>query len=132
AVRHAVSDARSRLERLAGRLAHLKPHTLVTDRHRRLAVMADRLERAIRRRVDQRQAVEAIRCRLDAAMNLRIARLRERVAAADRELTAVDPRLVLRRGYSYTTRDDGSLIRSIKDARVGDALLTNVADGTIR
>lgn len=132
AIRHRVGASRSRLEQLAGRLAHLRPQTIVTNRHQRVAVMADRLDRAIRRRVDQYEAVEALRCRLDAAMQTRIVRLRERVSATQRELDAVDPRQVLRRGYSYTTLADGSLMRSIKDVTSGDTLVTNVADGTVR
>lgn len=132
AIRHGVSDARSRLERLANRLAHLKPHVLLSDRHRRLAVLQDRLERAIHRRVDQREMINSLRSRLDAALQARVQQLRQQVDARERALIAVDPRQVLRRGYSYTTKTDGSLVRSIKDVTNGDTLLTNVADGTIR
>lgn len=132
AVRHCVGSSRSKVEQLAGRLAHLKPHALVTQRHERVAIMSDRLERAVRRRIDQHDAVAAMSCRLDAAMRIRLTRLRERVLTTERELIAVDPRQVLRRGYSYTTLADGSLVRSIKAVKSGDALVTNVADGTIR
>lgn len=132
AVRHRTGTARAKLERLAGRLTQLKPHTIVTARHQRIAVMQDRLERAIRQRVNQHERVEALRCRLDTVVLTRLARLRERLNATQRELAAVDPRQVLKRGYSYTTLADGSLVRSIKNVRSGDALVTNVADGTIR
>ena len=48
-----------------------------------------------------------------------------------RELTAVDPRHVLGRGYSYTTDARGVLIRSIRDVRGGDRMRTHVSDGMI-
>lgn len=50
----------------------------------------------------------------------------------ERELTAIDPRRVLGRGYSYTTDAGGSLVRSIRDVRTGDGLVTHVSDGTIQ
>ncbi|HRP61851.1 MAG TPA: exodeoxyribonuclease VII large subunit [Phycisphaerales bacterium] len=109
-VRGRVSEARSRLERCAAHLEALRPMTLISGRHRRLAVAEDRLARA---------------------MHHWLQRQRERVDGTERELIAIDPRHVLRRGYSYTTKPDGSLIRSIGDVRTGDALVTNLADGTV-
>lgn len=108
--RSRVFDARSRLERLAAQLETLRPMTLIGGRHRRLAVAEDRLTRA---------------------MHHWLLRQRERVDSAERELIAIDPRQVLRRGYSYTTKPDGSLVRSIGDVRTGDTLVTNVADGSV-
>ena len=49
----------------------------------------------------------------------------------ERELTAIDPRLVLRRGYSYTTNTKCGLIRSVRDVKPGQQMVTHVADGSI-
>jgi exonuclease VII large subunit len=54
-----------------------------------------------------------------------------RVASFERELIAVDPREVLRRGYSYTTDARGELIRSVREVSRGDQMRTHLSDGTI-
>jgi exodeoxyribonuclease VII large subunit len=109
-VRGRVLSARAKIEQLAGRLGELRPMTIVSERHERIAVLADRLERAVHWRVRYAGT------RLD---------------AMERELIAVDPRQVLKRGYSYTTKRDGTLIRSIHDVRNGEIMRTNVRDGAI-
>jgi exodeoxyribonuclease VII large subunit len=109
-VRGCVYSARARVEQLAGRLGELRPMTIVSERHERVAVLADRLHRAVHWRVRDAGA---------------------RIDAMERELIAVDPRRVLKRGYSYTTKRDGTLIRSVQDVRAGEKMLTNVRDGAI-
>jgi exodeoxyribonuclease VII large subunit len=61
------------------------------------------------------------------------------LAAAERELRAVDaqvraldPRRVLRRGWSITRTADGRTLRSAADAVPGDELVTTLADGSVR
>jgi exodeoxyribonuclease VII large subunit len=127
-----VVAARARLERLAGGLERLRPHVLMAHRHERLAVLTHRLDQAVRARVHQRLRVAEDHHRLDVAIRRRIRAAGEHVAAMERELTAIDPRRVLGRGYSYTTDAQGALIRSIRDVRSGDAILTHVSDGTIQ
>jgi exodeoxyribonuclease VII large subunit len=109
-VRGRVLSARAKVEQLAGRLGELRPMAIVSERHERVAVLADRLQRAVHWRVRNAGA------RLD---------------AIERELIAVDPRQVLKRGFSYTTKADGTLIRSVSDVRAGEKMLTNVRDGAI-
>jgi exodeoxyribonuclease VII large subunit len=130
-IRGRLTAGRADLERLAGRLERLRPHVLVAHRHERLAVLAHRLDQGLRIRVNQRPRLEGLRRRLDDAVHRRVAASARQVAAMDRELPAVDPRLVLGRGYSYTTDARGGLIRSIRDVRGGDRMRTHVSDGTI-
>jgi exodeoxyribonuclease VII large subunit len=132
AAAHRFVSQRSRIEQLAARLAKLQPATIASLRHQRVAVMEDRLEQAISRRLRAwREAVRAKSNELDETLVSRIVRSRERLGSYERQLIAIDPRLVLRRGYSYTTKHDGSLVRSIGDVRSGDRMQTHVADGAI-
>ncbi len=55
---------------------------------------------------------------------------RELVRHAAR-LDAMSPLAVLARGYAIATRSDGAIVRSIHDARAGEALAIRVADGRI-
>lgn len=54
------------------------------------------------------------------------------VAARQRELEAVGPRSVLKRGYSVTTREDGTVVKHESDVRAGEAIITRLAAGRIR
>lgn len=126
-----LAAGRARLERLAGRLERLRPHVLVAHRHERLAVLTHRLKRALQARVHQRPRVDGLHRHLNAVARRRIRFAGERLKAMERELTAVDPRQVLHRGYSYTTDARGRLVRSVRDVQTGLALLTHVSDGTI-
>src|SRR5262249_13934776 len=58
-------------------------------------------------------------------------RLREGVVSLERELVAMDPHRVLRRGYSLTTHADGRILRSARQAKAGETILTRVADGSL-
>lgn len=130
-VRSRLAEDRGRLERLAGRLAGMPTDRLVAARHQRLAVLADRLDRVVRARIDQRPRLRRLARQLHESSRRRLALARGRVEQMDRELTAVDPMRVLRRGYTCTTDASGALVRSVADVRAGDRLRTRVADGTI-
>ena len=60
-----------------------------------------------------------------------LAEQRARVEAMSRELDAVGPRSVLRRGYSITRLPDGRTVRSTGDVAAGQRLVTGVIDGQI-
>jgi exodeoxyribonuclease VII large subunit len=105
-----VARDRAALERLAGRWMHLHPRKLVSERHERMAILHDRLRRASHHHLHES---------------------RIRIEALDRELAAVDPRNVLKRGYSYTTDRKGKLVRRVTDLETGQGMVTHVADGTI-
>lgn len=126
-----VHRARARLEHLAGRMAALRPHALVTARHQRVAVLEDRLNRAVRRHIDQHPAIDRLAQQLRRAHTSLLRDCRERLQQRERELNAIDPRHVLRRGFSYTTKPDGMLVRSTGDVRAGETMRTHVADGMI-
>lgn len=46
-------------------------------------------------------------------------------------VSAVDPALAMRRGWSFTTTTDGVLVRTIDDAPAGTELITRVLNGTV-
>ena len=62
---------------------------------------------------------------------LRLTEAAGRVEALRRELTALDPRGVLSRGYSITRLKNGQTILNPADVKPGDVLITQVRDGTI-
>jgi len=69
---------------------------------------------------------------LNRALSGQFARRVDRLDAIDRQLLALNPQNVLRRGYTLTLRKkDKSLIRTPAALRPGDRLLTQFADGTV-
>ena len=70
--------------------------------------------------------------RLVPAIRLRHQALIARVEKAEARLKAYSPYGVLERGYSLTTRADGTLVRDVKDVNAGDDVVTRLASGTFR
>ncbi len=126
-----ISRDQARLERLAWRLARLGPQVVLWPQRERVAVLADRLARAMGRLLEGRPRVEALGLELQGVVQRHVRRFRDRLDALERQLSSVDPDRVLQRGYSYTHRPDGRIVRSVDDVALGDQMLTRVADGSI-
>ena len=94
--------------------------TLRLAKHQPAAVHARRQEH-----------IDGLSRRSSIAIMNRLAAMSASLASAQRELNAIAPRQVLARGYSLSTTPEGSLIRSAKDLKPGDALVTHLSDGTI-
>ncbi|MCA9289926.1 MAG: exodeoxyribonuclease VII large subunit, partial [Phycisphaerales bacterium] len=106
-----LAGERARLERLAGRMGAWRPQDV-----------------AVRRRAEVDAAAE----RLGRALVMHVRRLRERVTTDERQLQALNPQRVLSRGFSYTQRrDDGRLVRSVRDVGGGDVIVTRLHDGSV-
>jgi len=53
------------------------------------------------------------------------------LAVMERQIALMNPINVLRRGYSMTSKPDGTLIRSIGEVSPGDEILSHLCDGTL-
>jgi exodeoxyribonuclease VII large subunit len=122
-----------RLEPAAGRLAAMHPARLREQAAARLRGLTHRLAWALGGRSKRAGDALAERAgRLHAATPANRLRLvRQQVSACERQLEAMSYRGVLKRGFSLTRGPRGRLIRSVHDAQTGDAILTEVADGSI-
>ena len=114
-VRAGIAARRQRVDRLEVRLSAARPDRLLSRRH-----------------VEQAARLADASARLRAAARARMVASRRRLAAAGRELHAVGPAAVLRRGYSVTLREDGTVLRSVADAAKGATLETRLADGSVK
>ncbi len=110
AVTHTALDRSDRrLDEAAARIGQLASTGVERERSR-LALLAHRRTEAIGRRFERLEA------RLD----------RNALRAA-----ALDPAVILARGWSITRRADGALVREPSDAPDGTLLVTTLAKGTI-
>jgi len=130
AVRHRAASERSRLERLAGRLARRRPEAVYAMRRARLLQARDALADALQRRLAASRTAP-LRYRLDRASTDAVDRARTRLVQAQRELAIVGPSAVLRRGYSITSLAGGAVVRTSSDVAPGDRLTTRLSDGSI-
>jgi exodeoxyribonuclease VII large subunit len=101
--------AGERVTRLSAKLIGRHPKHGIPVYRQRLAALSDRLNRSLRSSlVLRKQGLDALA----------------------RQLQAVGPENVLKRGYTITTRKkDGVLLRSSTEVRRGDRLITRFADG---
>ncbi len=129
ATRQRLARRRIHIEQLAGRLSALGPGAIVSRQHQRLAVLTDRLERAVRHRIDQRSQIRTLHRELFTAHRHVLRHARQRITGFDARLIAADPLLVVQRGFSVTQLPDGSVVRSTGQITPGVRVTTRVADG---
>jgi exodeoxyribonuclease VII large subunit len=150
-----VRDGRERLQRAAARLERFLPGVLIRFRELlgqrrqqldariavRLRASHERIARAgatlqefhprLRVRLAS-QRVDAIETRLVRAGRQGVESRTKTMEAMARQLEAISPRSVLRRGYTITMRKkDGLPLRSAQAIRPGDKLVTRFADGEV-
>lgn len=127
---HLVESANS-LSELTHRIAgHTR--TAVTRADERLGHRTHRLASAARGIVNGRSSVLAAHAdTLRRRAPMMIAEQIRRVDERETRVRLLDPRELMKRGWSVTRRADGSVVRSIHDVASDDSLSTQIADGTI-
>ena len=77
--------------------------------------------------------VAALRARAAEAASCHVKIERARLDGARLQLRALDPRRVLERGYAFLTDEQtGSIVSSLADAKSGQSLIVNLADGEFK
>jgi exodeoxyribonuclease VII large subunit len=122
---------RLRLSRLTERIPTL--FSLVRTRHEaRLDQLQQRVATLLHQRMEQeRQRLTLHHSSLLTSVDRRLMQERHRLELLEQRTSALDPFVLLRRGYSITLLD-GHTVRSANDVPVGSLLETRLADGTLR
>ncbi len=148
-----MRHARYELERAQARLGD--PRRLLDERRQRLDEQVERGRRMVARRLgtartdlktielrlhrahphrrisEQRNALAAMRHRLESALHPALVRRRHAIEGARGKLEALSPVRVLERGFSLTQRADGRVITSAADVAPGEHITVRVHDGGI-
>lgn len=128
----AVTDRRTRIERLSARLARHEPRGLYAARRAATDHALTRLKRALQSRLDP-TTLNASAEKLRSAWTIATDRRTAALTALERELAVVGPMSVLARGYSITTRtSDGKVLRNTSDINPGEEITTRLKDGELR
>jgi len=109
---HGVSKQEDiRLQNLAERLVRVRPSNILKG---------------------QEQGLEQIKCQIRDYAKGRMGQLRRETTGMADRLRLLDPQNVVSRGYSITTdTKTGRILRSVKNIRSGQKILTQIADGEI-
>lgn len=79
----------------------------------------------------RRKALELLEKRLLSAQSGSLAKQRQRFVAQVSKLDAMSPLKVLTRGYALVVKEDGQLVRSVRDVKPKEPIAVRVSDGTI-
>ncbi|NOY97801.1 MAG: exodeoxyribonuclease VII large subunit [Chloroflexi bacterium] len=127
-----VHDLRANVTDLAGRLT-LAVAALLDRQQADVGMMQSRLQYAspLRRVQNERQRLDELARRLNAAQAHRLDLTRTGLKGLGRRLDALNPQSVLARGYAVVTRQaDGRIVSRTAQVAAGDALTVCVSDGT--
>jgi exodeoxyribonuclease VII large subunit len=103
-----IQQKRWQLQSLTRTLSSLSPRARLDNNRQRIDMLAGRLERAARTRLDRAQS---------------------RLNILHTGLTAVSPQATLARGYAIVRDENGRLVKSTTSVHSGDKLRIQVADG---
>ncbi len=129
--RAATKRATRILDESAQRVAH-SGRTATAQARRRFAAVSHRLAQAgptVERRATSR--LDRASARLSVAGRHELRHAQRHLNAVSTRVRALDPALILRRGWSLTRRGDGMLVRSVNDVSPGDGITTHLSDGTL-
>ena len=126
-----LAAARGELDRLDSRLACNRPSAIHGRLLARLASADARLRAGVRTTL-ARAGLAAAATSLARAGASALRERRLGLDAVERHLAAVGPMQVMERGFSVTSRPDGSLVRAPVDVRPGEVIETRLATGAFR
>lgn len=131
AAAHAANaNARAAAEMLATRLLSSSALRMAEERNRVSTLTYKAIGSAGRRIGEQGQRVEMLRHRLVTAAGSKLDAQRHTLDALRKQVEAIDPRAVMRRGFSVTTDARGRRLTSVADIAPGDTIVTHFADGS--
>lgn len=127
------NDIYERLYRLSHRLSQAMTRRLTRERQRLEYLARSRaLQNPLNYIQDRRVLLDYQRDRLVHGLTFALGRERSRFARLAAALDAMSPLKVLGRGYAIAQRDDGGVVRSVKEITPGERLTLRLSDGKIR
>ncbi|MBO7741510.1 MAG: exodeoxyribonuclease VII large subunit [Victivallales bacterium] len=130
---HRLQLARARLDRAASSYCLTHPANLYVQQQQRLGYAEDRLAGAFTRMLTERRSrLAALEAAIPAHWQKRFMRDKSRLEVAAGTLNALNPKQVLKRGYSIILDDRGSALRRPEDTATGSEVTALLAEGSIR
>ncbi|QBG49081.1 exodeoxyribonuclease VII large subunit [Verrucomicrobia bacterium S94] len=116
------------LETRMGDLLKLESQAIFQRLERSAVRMEHLLESSV---LQAHQRVDELSMVMRHEMQRRSERSRQKFQSLESQLRMLNPLAVLGRGYSLTRTPDGAVVRSAEDVKIGDVLVTQLADGKV-
>ena len=119
-----------RLDRAQSRLG--RPSSSVTMEKMQLMAMQQRMQAALHSRTQQEHyGLVTLTGHFDRSLQQVPVRARERLQRAELRLELLDPKWILKRGFSWLSTGDGKPITSVAHTAVGQEVQATLADGVV-
>lgn len=127
---HYLQREAQQVDHLSARLG--RPSTIVPRQRARMDALQQGLHHALQGRMQQQRNVLALQQQnLPRVIQQRLQRLQDGCGRAALRLQAVDPALILQRGYAWLTGPDARPVTHVGQVRTGQAVTATLADGTV-
>ncbi len=131
-MRDALARGRRRVEELHAVIRRHRPDQVLELAGQRLAGVRHRLGMALQGRWREvAQGFQQGALRLDAAGRPHLEQARQRLGRVAEMLRLLAPQTVLERGFSISTLEDGTVVRSAGQLKDGTRLVTRLPDGSV-
>ena len=128
-----VRNRQQQLDEMGGNLEELIGD-MITEARERLSGYYEQVVRLEPHRLMGRKMAEVneLRSRANAAVSALLGRTRMQLTAQENRLEGLNPRAVLKRGYSITTlQQTGAVLKNAAQVQIGDTLVTELAENLI-
>ncbi|WP_166420911.1 exodeoxyribonuclease VII large subunit [Pseudoalteromonas sp. Z1A8] len=155
AFKHDIADKRALATQLQHRLNLCHPRNQLNQKSQRLDELSIALQQAMRNRLYQQERtlnnltprlmrqspdkklatashqLSQLQARLNQAIQHQLRQANNSLALQASRLDSVSPLNVLARGYSITKTQQGKVVKSVDQIKIGDVLITELVDGSI-
>ncbi len=128
-----VRNRQQQLDDIGGDLEELIEE-MITDARKRLNEYYEQVRRLEPRSLLAARTIEIndLRSRANAAVSALLGRARMQLTAQENRLEGLNPRAVLKRGYSITMlKQTGAVLKNAAQTQIGDTLVTELAENLI-
>lgn len=81
--------------------------------------------------IDSKDELSSLKEELNESIKEKYENMKDELNSYKQRLEILNPKNVLNRGYSISMREDGTIIKSVKDVKIGESIVTSISDGTI-
>jgi len=129
-VKELLAEMREKLSAAKEQIVRIEPHRLLGNKKVELNNHQHRADKGIRAIINNKTGkLDNWQNRVNVGIRAIINKCQMQLTAQANRLAVLNPKSVLQRGYSITTnKKTGLLVKTLEDIRIGDYLMTELAD----
>lgn len=132
-LRHSLLEAKARFNAASRSYVFREPGNAARVYRQKLARLGGQMRHALERQYRQgQQQADDLSGRMTHSLKMVFSMRVQQARSLERQLAAYNPLAVLKRGYSITLKPDGRAVRSARDVKPGERILTRVGNGEFK